>query len=121
VAKAKLNRDLFEKRMEIFEAVVAVIKIGAAQQSVPDAQMKELFSMAPRARFLFGRSVDAYIQELAQKDFELTRLIIERHKAGNVMNSSEQQAVMACQLWFALQMVQSARLFQPFLNFKEWR
>ncbi len=120
-AKAKLNLDLFEKRMDVFEIVLGALTHGAAQRAVPEPELREMLEAAPSARFLYGESVDAYIQEIAQKNFELNRLLVERHKAGNIMNSPEHQAVMTCQMWFAAQRVECVKLFEPFLSFEKWR
>jgi hypothetical protein len=122
VAKAKLNLDLFEKRMEVFNAVVELLKACAMQAPVNDKVLREYMSKMASAKFLYGDSVYEYMHVVAKKNFEMVALIVVRSKVeGDIIRSAEHADVMECQSWFLDQFGEHQKLFEPFLSFSEWR
>jgi len=71
IAKAKLNLDLFNRRLAIFEETwSAASSVMRSNEPVPPpVSMTNLY---PEAYFLFGSDVEEYMKELAKKMTELS-------------------------------------------------
>jgi L-serine deaminase len=122
VAEAKLKLDLFEKRYPIFqetwEIMSEVVMKGTRHKhyglSNPFANFR------PRARFLFGQEVEAYLSEAAKKWVDLHAYEAECSDP----NSAAQNAAKAAELtnWFSEQASTGLKdLFAPYLEFKNLR
>jgi hypothetical protein len=127
VAQAKLKLDLFERRYKIFEQVWTIasttVRYGARYPGFGNVGLATPFNnFRPEAAFLFGKRMEAYIDELAHNWSELHGLEGEKdrpddpNRLKNIARQSEleeyffAQANMGVRLWFA-----------PFLNFERWK
>ncbi|MEQ1544462.1 hypothetical protein [Methyloglobulus sp.] len=65
IAKAKLNLDLFERRLMIFNETW-VVASSAIQSVEPIYAPPSFTNLYPEASFLFGGEVETYMKELAR-------------------------------------------------------
>lgn len=69
IAKAKLNHDLFEKRYVLFEATWVFLSNPETNYMLDHPKFTNLI---PKASFLFGADVEAYMNQISQNSIALT-------------------------------------------------
>jgi hypothetical protein len=120
IAKAKLNLDLFERRLKVFEATWEAASLAANNGAtiIPPPSMTNLY---PTASFLFGVEVEAYMKELAGKITEFgTILELTRRNGGHVPPESINE-MKELQYWIGMAAVEGVRnIFSPYLSFGQW-
>ena len=121
VARAKLNLDLFTRRMVIFNKTFDIIKLGTGQNVPDDAFAREFLNLIPEAQFLYGQEVNQYMNEVVQHSFSLSALLMFYEKSGKQIGSEEWKALVEGQRWFVHQMPKCTKLFAPYLDFTKWR
>jgi len=121
IAKAKLNLDLFTRRLAIFEETwsAASSVMRSSELVPPPASMTNLY---PEASFLFGSDVEAYMKELAQKMSKLSIIRQLTIKNNNVLPSDKINEALELENWICTAAMEGIRnTFSPYLNFGEWR
>ena len=122
VAEAKLKLDLFEKRYPIFqetwEIKSEVVMKGTRGKNY--GLGNPFSNFIPRARFLFGAEVEAYLSTAVKKWTELHAFEGEREDPAAAAQNAEQ--VRQLKEWFFEQASTGLKkLFAPYLDFEKWR
>ena len=120
IARAKLNLDLFEKRLAVFNetwrAASDVIREGSAY---PPASMTNLY---PLAAFLFGPEVEEYMKELAEKMTRLGTIDQLTVQNGSVVPPDLIDERARHWDWISHAAIEGIRSkFSPYLGFSQWR
>lgn len=121
VAHAKLKLDLFERRFKIFHqtwVAVSDTAINGIQDDEHQGMFAPLNNFGPEAAFLFGKDIEAYIDEIGSNWFELRRI----QKPSNP--KAAQDAFREAELtnWFVEQGTKGVKAkFSPYLDFSNWR
>jgi hypothetical protein len=123
VAQAKLKLDLFERRYAIFHKVWEICSetFGHGASSVKFGELglsTPFTSFRPEAAFLFGKEIEAYIDELSKNWAQLRALeaLPLRVAATNV------QPTPSLQEYFLEQANGGVKdRFAPFLDFANWK
>jgi hypothetical protein len=122
VAQAKLKLDLFEKRYPIFqetwEIMSEVVREGTRKKNY--GLGNPFSNFMPRARFLFGQDVEAYLSDAVRKWVDLNAFEAEAVDPG----ARAQNAAKVAELkhWFFEQASTGVKqLFGPYLDFERWR
>jgi hypothetical protein len=115
--------DLFEKRYPIFLRVWKIMS-GVVTRGTRDKNYglsTPFNNFVPRARFLFGPEIEAYLSEAARKWARLHALEAEIGGAGvRAADYAEQRSALL--EWFDTQAKTGVKdLFGPYLNFEKWR
>lgn len=120
IAKAKLNLDLFTRRLAIFEETwSAASSVMRSNEPVPPpVSMTNLY---PEAYFLFGSDVEEYMKELAKKMTELS-IIRQITIKNNITPPDKIAASVELESWICSAAMEGIRkTFSPYLNFQQWR
>jgi hypothetical protein len=122
VAEAKLKLDLFEKRYPIFqdtwEIMSEVVMKGTREKNY--GLGNPFSNFMPRARFLFGAEVEAYLSTAVKKWADLHAFEAEREDPAAAAQNAEQ--VRQLKEWFFEQASSGLKnLFAPYLDFEKWR
>ena len=122
VAEAKLKLDLFEKRYPIFQETWEIM----SEVAMKGARRKNyglgnpFSNFIPRARFLFGTEVEAYLSTAVKKWTDLHAFEGEREDPAAAAQNAEQ--VRQLKEWFFEQASMGLKkLFAPYLDFEKWR
>ena len=123
VAEAKLKLDLFEKRYPIFqetwEIMSEVVTKGTRERNY--GLFTPFNNLIPRARFLFGPNVEAYLSAAVKKWAHLHAIEAEIGGAGIRAADYAQQRSELLE-WFDAQAQTGVKeLFAPYLDFERWR
>jgi hypothetical protein len=82
-ANDKIVLELFQPRMEIYDAITAVVRKSHTGNSRPDEQLDQLYfeflQATARAQFYFGEDVAAYLEKLRN-------LIIDIEEINTIMS-----------------------------------
>jgi hypothetical protein len=121
IASAKLNLDLFTRRLEIFkETWGAASSVRRSSDPVPaPASMTNLY---PEASFLFGSEVEEYMNELGHKmnDLSVIRQLTQRNNC--VLSPDEINKMKELDEWIYNAAMDGIRnKFSPYLNLGQWR
>jgi hypothetical protein len=123
VAEAKLKLDLFEKRYPIFLRAWKIMSRVVGKGTLePNYGLGNPFSnFIPRARFLFGAEVEAYLRDAVKKWIDLHTIESELGGAGiRAADYAERRRELVD--WFETQANTGVKaLFGPYLDFDEWR
>lgn len=116
VSQAKLNLDLFQRRLEIFELTWGAL--SRAHLHVRDPEKDLQFSnRRPEARFLFGVEVADYMSEIVKKQITLDMLLKISQRSG-----ADDQQILALTQWFGDHAQENCkRVFGAYLDFSKWR
>lgn len=121
-AQAKLKLDLFEKRYPIFqetwEIMSEVVREGTRKKNY--GLGNPFSNFMPRARFLFGQDVEAYLSDAVKKWVDLDAFEAEAvDPAARAQNAAK---VAELKHWFFEQASTGVKqLFGPYLDFERWR
>jgi hypothetical protein len=122
VAAAKLKLDLFEKRYPIFqEAWEIMSEVATKGTREKNYALGNPFSnFMPRARFLFGPEVEAYLSDAVKKWVDLNAFEAEREDPAAAARHAAQ--VRDLKKWFFDQASTGLKqLFGPYLDFERWK
>jgi hypothetical protein len=123
VAKAKLNLDLFERRYAIFHKVWEIttdtFSGGPRSSSFGHTGLSTPFNnFRPEASFLFGKDIEAYIDELI-RNWAQYRAVEGLNEEDARKNA---ESAMALQNYFYEQANGGVKeRFAPFLDFANWK
>jgi hypothetical protein len=122
VAEAKLKLDLFEKRYPVFQETWEIMsEVAMKGTREKNYGLGNPFSnFMPRARFLFGKGVEAYLSDAVNKWADLHAYEAEREDpAAAAQNAAK---VRDLKNWFFDQASTGVKeLFGPYLDFEKWR
>lgn len=121
VATAKLNLDLFEKRMVIFEHAWTLIGYAAAGKPYDHVQLGMLQNKLHEAGFLFGADIEDYLLDLRSKVIEEQQLLIKINKEGQYVNQSVRDRHNELKKWFLNESKEISTHFLPYMSFDKWR
>jgi hypothetical protein len=122
IAKAKLNLDLFTRRLDVFT------KTWDAASSV--SQSKEfryapisMTNLYPEASFLFGSDVEVYMKELARKMNNLASMREQTERNNDFpIPADKNNEILELESWIFNAAAKGIRnTFSPYLNFGQWR
>ncbi len=132
VARAKLNLDLFERRLPIFITTRDFIKSAAAKDEWSEKALATLKEAIPEASFLFGHEIEEYLLRIISMSEGLHRSHIaielatsgvpedESWKALLPIDQGLLDEVHRHQSWFANELECCRTRFSPYLGFGEW-
>ena len=120
IARAKLNLDLFERRLAVFDATwEAASRLSTNEPSYPPVTFTNLY---PQAAFLFGPEVEAYMKMLAAKLTQLAIIADLTSKNGGVVPADRTAERGNLEQWILVAAVDEIRaIFSPYLKFSQWR
>lgn len=121
VATAKLNLDLFERRMAIFEQAWGVIGYAAAGKPYDFAKLGMLQNKLHEAGFLFGQDIEDYLLSLRSKAIDEQQLLIKINKGGPYVDQSDRDQYKVLQEWFLNESKGIRTRFMPYMSFNKWR
>lgn len=119
IAKKKLGLELFERRLKVFEATWSAASDALRQAQHAPASMTNLY---PEASFLFGKEVEAYMRQVAEKMSVLAMIDQMTRNNGDLMPANRIDEYHAAQAWLTEAALTGLRsVFNPYLDFAEWR
>lgn len=118
VAQAKLKLDLFDKRIDVFNVVWQFLSAAVMQEDLHP--LSGYSNVIPKARFLFGRDMAAYLEDASKRHTELW--VLKKKIANGNATHQEIDRVADLSNWFYAQAstIVKAR-FAPYLDFERWR
>lgn len=121
-AHAKLKLDLFEKRYALFLDVWNFLSRPAMANQLTGLDqvvyLNEFKKKIPIANFLFGKKIEAYMNEAVKKLAELDE-IRRINSTKSVSSDEDNKRSSELRTWFHDQSENEVRkLFEPFLSFK---
>lgn len=124
VAKAKLNLDLFERRVQLFELLQHFVRarLGSGSQAEIDETRTALHTRGGDFKFLFGREVWLTLEEIEAMDIEQTRTVraFKDSHQSDLAREENVKAQLACNAWFRVKNTDLPNLFDRYLNFSKW-
>lgn len=119
IAEAKLNLDLFTRRLAIFTETWEAAS-NVVQTNDPMPPPPSMTNLLPEASFLLGAEIEAYMKELADKMIALAA--IRRAKGNNNPDSPNKINEIDLERWIINAAKEGIRnIFSPYLNFSKWR
>lgn len=119
IAKKKLGLDLFDRRLKVFEATWGAASDALRQPQHAPPSMTNLY---PEASFLFGKEVEAYMKQVAEKMSVLAMIDQMTRSNGDMMPPNRIDEHCAAQTWLTEAALSGIRsVFSPYLDFAEWR
>jgi hypothetical protein len=121
IQAAQLNLDLFERRFAVFmltwEFLSRPIQHGA-KSALEVSVQNEL----PKAQFLFGDDVRAYMKQALDMVQEMHLIDLRTSASGNVMPPEDIKRYREISEWLAHEASVGCRMvFGPYLDFSAWR
>jgi len=121
VATAKLNLDLFEKRLTIFNATWEQIGLSARGEPYEYKHLGLWFNKIHEVAFLFGTDIEAYFKEIRKRAIDEQQLLGEIKRGGMYVDQAVRDKHKALQEWFLQEAEDIKSHFLPYLSFEEWR
>jgi hypothetical protein len=120
-AHAKIKLDLFDKRYAIFEAAWAFLS-EPIQSELQGGPRSPFTNMIPRAGFLFGSEVEAYLNEALTNWTELWAIREKAKARGNVIAPEDVTRNTELLNWFHTEASQGLKkVCAPYLDFQNWK
>jgi hypothetical protein len=119
VARAKLNLDLFERRIAIYDEVMTFLL-----ESLPGGPQSFLATIERRDEvpFLFGDEVVKYLDQVQQHRDELRQIETQAVANNGVVPPAQIPRHTELTNWFVQQRSSGCRrVFAPYLDFGAWR
>lgn len=121
IARRKLNLDLFERRLKVFEATWAAAS-AAVNAEGPTYAPPSMTNLYPEASFLFGPEVEAYMKEVAARMTALAiiRQLVKQRDGYFPPDRTEEHTVVVT--WLSEAATTGIReVFAPYLDFSRIR
>ena len=121
VARAKLNLDLFEQRLQIFDATWSFLSSPfiSGIQNLTDINFT---NMIPKASFLFGPEIELYMREASKKVTELRIIEVRTTNSNNIVPPELIERRLDLEKWFLKEASEGVkRVFGPYLEFQKWK
>jgi hypothetical protein len=120
IAKAKLNLDLFERRLEIFNATWAAAS-SVIQSNEPIYAPPSMTNLYPEASFLFRSDIETYMKELAGKMTQLAMIREQTKRNNDILPPDKISETCELEKWIGNAAMQGVRdAFSPYLSFGHW-
>ena len=120
--KAKLKLDLFDKRYKVFLETWRYLSSAICNEQPVSPTNLPFSNLIPKAAFLFGPEIEAYLQEASNKMIVFHTIAECCRKNGNVMRPEDIQIYAALTSWFSNEAsVGAKKRFEKFLDFRNWR
>lgn len=120
VAKAKLNLDLFEKRLPIFESTWSFLSGNVIK--APNLHAHEFTNLIPKATFLFGADIKEYMEEVGHKNTEFWLLHTKTVSLYSEMSADESSKYLELHGWFINEAnIGVKKVFGKYLDFSNWK
>jgi len=122
-AQAKLKLDLFEKRYTLFEATWEFLSNQRTTEVGSESNMLVSFNnVIPKARFLFGSDIEAYLRDASSKHIELRTIASKTKANGGIMVPEDIERNTELLRWFGTEASEGAKArFNPYLGFEKWK
>jgi hypothetical protein len=118
-ARAKLNLDLFEQRLPIFDATLkaAIFAYKDNDEETKNEALQGMTNLYAEASFLFKPEVEAYMMELSETIGEL-----KKHRRNpNPEDTEKNKRIVELTKQLEEAVRQGIRTkFSPYLNFGRW-
>lgn len=119
VARAKLNLDLFDRRLRIFRATEQFLMNSFPGAPKDKTDFTDLFA---EASFLFESDVEAYMRLALKKRGELVTINLRATANNGMVRPEDIARDTELVQWFTGEHGGGCRLvFAPYLDFSEWR
>ena len=118
VSKAKLKLDLFDRRYEIFMRTWKILSeaVGKGTRAEQYGLGTPFNNFLPEAKFLFGKEVFHYLDEVSNKWVRLHAIEAMEHTSTFAQERSD------LLVYFSEQADNRVKeVFGPYLNFDEWK
>jgi hypothetical protein len=118
-ARAKLNLDLFARRLEVFDKTWGAAS-SLSQNHSPVYPPVVFTNLLPEASFLFGAEVEEYMRLLVDKMNRLA-IIYQARNDNTDFNNELKNEILELENWINNAARQGVRdIFSPYLSFGEW-
>ncbi|PZX30846.1 hypothetical protein C7416_103579 [Cupriavidus phytorum] len=117
VAKAKLNFDLFAKRLAIYDATIFFIERGGENLHNPAPYCINFNNDTAAAKFLFGPEVATYIENVRKTYFDMARMH-QNLKPGDPEGAVKE--ITKKDEWLRAQLTDAKAVFGKYLDFSKW-
>ena len=119
VARAKLNLDLFDRRLKIFQTTATFM--SQSMTNTLDSPTVFLSTFA-EVSFLFGSEVADYMELARVTGFDLSEIRRRAKAHDRSVMPEDVERNKALLRWFSAQISDGCRCkFAPYLDFGEWR
>lgn len=119
----KLRLDLFSKRLAAFEKLQEFFTSVLREGCVKDEALVVLAEARYKSRFLFGKEIEGYFDELWNKAVDMRGLRSRLYGSGSLPVGAERTAVCeqesALLKWQMKQMKTAHERYAPYLRFKK--
>jgi hypothetical protein len=125
IGNEKNKLEKFERRFKIYESFLNYLFIVMASQRPTDSESLEYFKATTSAKFLFGKKLARFLDEVYKKGTRLNLLAAQNASASliqdNALQSPQVQAttreINSLMSWFSKQMENPEILFTRYLGF----
>lgn len=121
IAQAKLKFDLFEKRLEYYNAMC---ELASAVESYRDHSkaidaLKRMILLSRQSDFLFGSDVTDLVVEMCEKIRVLGSGVEATIKNNNAVPENTLKEIQSANDWIKNAPLES--VFKPYLDFSQWQ
>lgn len=121
VQRAKLNLDLFEQRYAIFEVTWGLLSSTPNGEHRPSLTF-ELSNLIPKAVFLFGPKIEAYMRTASHNMSELKIIYQLIHNNNQIVPPEKLERLAELEQWFYVEASVGVKsVFGEYLDFKNWK
>lgn len=120
IQKDKLRLDLFDRRLQVFEACQKLFSYLVVEGNMTHEVLGKFSRDSSNAEFLFGKDVKQYVDQVSIKGLRVIQ--INRLLDGSHLDVGDERSKLADELfvlegWFALQYKESQEIFRKYLHF----
>lgn len=121
IAEAKLKFDLFQKRIDFYEAFYTLAESAKSYKNHKEAlnSLKTMIPLANQAGFLFGEDVQELVEEMCKKVAILGQAIGATAENDNVVPKHVLSKVVEANNWIKQAPIKET--FKPYLDLSSWR
>ncbi|MAQ37404.1 MULTISPECIES: hypothetical protein [Thioclava] len=120
VNRAALREKLFGRRWDIFRETQAFLSAILSNGKVPDDELARYFDTCQRARFLLGKELSDYLEEIRTR---ATKMQMHHSAREGLEPGEERSRHIDCEYdelkWLTNQLGEIFKKFMPYLSFSE--
>ncbi|MEP1200990.1 hypothetical protein [Tateyamaria sp.] len=120
VNAANLKEKLFDKRFEVFKCTQLFLSSIMQEAAVRDETLPEFFDAVQRSRFLFGKEIQSYLDEIRKRAIKMR---LHKAQLEGVPVGSERSKLVDLENaeleWLSDQVSVIFDKFEPYLSFRK--
>jgi hypothetical protein len=118
INEAKLKLDLFEERYALFDQIWTFLSKPIDYDRITGSR-PDFTNLIPKAQFLFGPDIVAYMKEAATKQTTMATLLLASN--NRELTHPEREKLARLEHWFTYQAIDCHLLFKDYLDFSSWK